>query len=61
MEEILKQKTKQHQDVQDALKKTGTREIVENSPVDDLWGAGPNGDGRNTMGKLWMKIRSSLK
>lgn len=57
MEQILKAKTEQHEDVRDALKRTGKRAIIENSPVDDFWGIGPNGIGENIVGKIWMKIR----
>ncbi|OGG59721.1 hypothetical protein A2765_03990 [Candidatus Kaiserbacteria bacterium RIFCSPHIGHO2_01_FULL_56_24] len=57
MEEIVKAKYEQHADVRKVLGRTGTRQIFENSPVDDFWGLGPNGDGGNALGKLWMKIR----
>lgn len=60
MAEILKAKLEQHEDVQDALKRTGDRKIIENSPVDSFWGIGPNKDGQNMLGNLWMKIRDSL-
>lgn len=60
MEELLKAKADQHEDVRDTLKKTGTRDIIENSPVDNFWGAGPDGKGKNMVGKLWMKIRTTL-
>jgi len=59
MEEILRAKLEQHDDVRDALTRTGNRTIVENSPVDSFWGAGPNGDGQNMVGKLWVKIRDT--
>ena len=58
MEEILRAKLHQHEKVREALLRTGDREIVENSPADDFWGAGPNGTGRNELGKLWMKLRT---
>jgi len=60
MEEILKAKASQHEDVGEILKKTSNREIVENSPVDRFWGIGPNKDGQNIVGKIWMKIRETL-
>ena len=59
MEEILKAKAEQHEEVRDILKKTGSRQIIENSPVDNFWGIGPNKDGENMVGKIWMKIRDS--
>lgn len=58
MEEILRAKAEQHEDVREILKKTGNREIIENSPVDSFWGIGPNNDGQNMVGKIWMKIRN---
>lgn len=60
MEEVLRAKAQQHQDVRDVLKKTGSRTIVENSPVDNFWGCGSDGQGENLIGKLWMKIRDEL-
>jgi ribA/ribD-fused uncharacterized protein len=60
MEEILRAKLAQHKDVRDALKRTGMRRIVENSPVDSFWGSGPNKDGKNMLGEVWMKIRKDL-
>jgi len=60
MEEILRAKLEQHEDVQDALKRTGKRKIIENSPVDSFWGIGPNKDGKSMLGNIWMKIRDDL-
>lgn len=60
MREILVAKASQHDDVRECLLKTGKRTIIENSPVDEFWGAGPNGDGVNTIGKLWMEIRDKM-
>lgn len=57
MEELVRMKLDQNEDVQMILEKTGKRRIVENSPWDDFWGCGPKGDGVNMMGKIWMKVR----
>ncbi len=59
MEEILRAKCAQREDVREVLKRSGNRKIVESSPVDAFWGYGPNGDGKNMMGVLWMKIREA--
>lgn len=59
MEEILRAKAEQHPDVKEILEKTGAKKIVENSPFDSFWGAGPDGKGGNNLGKLWMKIRDN--
>jgi ribA/ribD-fused uncharacterized protein len=60
MESILRLKLTQHQEVRDALIKSGSEEIAEDSPVDAFWGRGKDGNGDNQLGKLWMKIRSEL-
>ena len=60
MEEILRAKTEQHEDVQETLRKTGSRKIIENSPVDSFWGIGAEGNGKNVVGEIWMKIRDPL-
>ncbi|MBI2623827.1 MAG: NADAR family protein [Candidatus Liptonbacteria bacterium] len=60
MEEVFRAKAAQNKDVREALKRTGKRMIIENSPVDNFWGAGPNGKGENVVGKIWMKIRDSI-
>ncbi len=57
MEEILRAKLEQHETVRETLKRTGTRKIVENSPIDGFWGIGPDGDGQNMVGVLWTKLR----
>jgi hypothetical protein len=59
MEGILKAKAEQHSDVRNVLMKTEGRQIIENSPVDSFWGIGPDKNGENMAGKLWMKIRDS--
>jgi predicted NAD-dependent protein-ADP-ribosyltransferase YbiA (DUF1768 family) len=28
---------------------------------DDFWGWGPNRDGKNMLGRLWMEIRAELR
>ncbi|MDD5109677.1 MAG: NADAR family protein [Patescibacteria group bacterium] len=60
MEQILRSKAEQHEDVRDALKRTGIRTIIENSPVDNFWGIGPDKKGENAVGKIWMKIRDEI-
>lgn len=57
MEEILRAKYAQHKDVEDALTRSGNKNIMENSPTDSFWGIGADGQGENVIGVLWMKIR----
>ena len=61
MKAIVRAKLEQHEEVKQALKKTGTAEIKENSPVDYFWGIGRDGSGKNEMGKIWMKLRDEIK
>lgn len=60
MYEILLAKVTQHEYVHKKLLQTGNRELIEDSWRDDFWGWGPNRDGKNMLGKLWMKIRDRL-
>lgn len=61
MRGILRAKARQHEYVRRKLLETGDRELVENSWRDDFWGWGPNRDGKNMLGKLWMGIREELR
>jgi ribA/ribD-fused uncharacterized protein len=61
MREILLAKASQHHYVLKKLLATGTRELVEDSWRDDFWGWGPNKDGANMLGKLWMEVREELR
>ncbi len=61
MKEIIKAKANQHPYVMKKLLETGDRELIEDSWRDDFWGWGPNKDGANHMGKLWMEVRKRLK
>lgn len=60
MKNILRAKLEQHSDVREALIQSGDMEIVKEEPKDAFWGAGPDGSGRNELGKLWMDIRTEL-
>ncbi len=60
MEQIVRAKVAQHPYVKKKLLETGDREIVEDSWRDDFWGWGPNKDGQNQLGKIWMRVRSDL-
>lgn len=61
MRDILRAKAEQHEYVRRKLLATGDRELVEDSWRDDFWGWGPNRDGKNMLGKLWMEIRTELR
>lgn len=57
MEEIIREKHAQHPYIQKKLLETVGMDIIEDSPKDAFWGWGPNKDGKNHLGKIWMKIR----
>lgn len=61
MEELLRLKIEQNPYVKKKLLQTENYLIVEDSPKDSFWGWGPNRDGENQLGKLWMKLREELK
>jgi ribA/ribD-fused uncharacterized protein len=61
MEEILRVKLATHSEVREALLATGQAEIVENSQTDSFWGWGPDRQGQNHLGKIWMKLRAELQ
>lgn len=58
---LLLTKTNQHEYVRRKLLETGDRELIENSWRDPFWGWGPNRDGKNMTGVLWMEVRKVLK
>lgn len=61
MKRIIRAKADQHEYVRRKLLATGDRELVENSWRDDYWGWGPNKDGKNMLGRLWMEVRAELR
>lgn len=61
MKEILHAKVAQHPYVKKKLLDSGDRLLVENSWRDDFWGWGPNKDGANHLGNIWMKVREEVR
>jgi ribA/ribD-fused uncharacterized protein len=61
MLDILRAKAAQHEYVRRKLLATGERELIEDSWRDDFWGWGPNRDGQNMLGRLWMQVRDELR
>jgi ribA/ribD-fused uncharacterized protein len=61
MLEIIRAKAAQHEYVRRKLLATGNRELIENSWRDDFWGWGPNRNGKNMLGRLWMQVREELR
>ena len=61
MLDILRTKADQHEYVRRKLLETGNTPLIECSWRDDFWGWGPNKDGQNMLGKLWMQVREELR
>jgi hypothetical protein len=61
MREILYAKATQHEYVRRKLLATGDRELIEDSWRDSFWGWGEDKGGKNTLGKLWMEVRTELR
>ena len=61
MERVLRAKFVQHRSAQSLLLSTGQKRLVEDSPVDSVWGSGRNNDGENLLGKALMKLRDELR
>lgn len=61
MRDILMVKAMGHEYVRRKLLQTGDRELIENSWRDPVWGWGPNRDGLNMLGKLWMEVRTEIR
>ena len=61
MEKLLRLKLEQNPYVLKKLLETNGYYIVEDSPKDNYWGWGINRNGRNQLGKIWMKLREEYK
>ena len=61
MEKILIAKAQQHEYVMRKLLATGDRELVEDSWRDSFWGWGGDKQGRNELGKCWMRVRDQFR
>jgi ribA/ribD-fused uncharacterized protein len=61
MRAILEAKLAQHEYVQRKLLETDTRLLIEDSWRDAYWGWGPQRDGCNMLGILWMTIRRNVR
>lgn len=60
MENLLKAKLGQNPYVKKKLLQTKNYLICEDSPKDSFWGIGPDRNGQNQLGKLWMKLRDEI-
>ena len=51
----------QHADLAARLLATGDAELIEDSTRDGFWGAGPDGQGTNWLGRVLMEVRAELR
>lgn len=61
MLEICRHKLQQNPYVWHKLQLTNNEHLVEDSPVDGFWGWGADRQGRNELGKVWMKLREEVQ
>lgn len=61
MRTILREKAHQHDYLRSMLMASGNRELIDTSWRDPFWGWGPDGKGKNIVGKLWMEFRAELR
>lgn len=61
MKDILRNKINQHPYVLKKLLQSGERTIIEDSWRDSTWGWGPNKDGKNLLGNIWMELRKEYR
>jgi len=61
MYDALKAKFTQHQELQKLLLDTENNLLIEHTELDNYWGDGGNGKGKNKLGKLLMKLRTAFR
>ena len=60
MYQAVRAKFEAHADLKMLLLSTGAEEIIENAPGDYYWGCGKDGNGKNRLGVLLMRVREEL-
>ena len=61
MLDICRHKLAQHAYIRIKLDATRDMRLVEDSPKDSFWGIGPDGQGQNQLGTIWMQLREELR
>lgn len=61
MEQILRAKLEQHPHIRERLIGSGDVEIIKHSMEDPFWGIGPDQNGKNHLGKIWMNLREEAR
>lgn len=57
MRKVVELKFRQHPELMKQLLETGNSILVEDSPVDEFWGCGESGIGKNRLGHILMDVR----
>jgi hypothetical protein len=60
MRKAVQKKFETHDDLRQMLLETGDEDLVEHSRGDSYWGSGPDGNGKNMLGKVLMEVRPAL-
>lgn len=60
MRQAVLRKFETHTDIREILLSTGKELIVEQSPTDNYWGSGADGNGKNKLGQILMEVRDIL-
>lgn len=61
MEEVVRLKFTQHPALKEELLSTGNAPLVEAADIDAFWGFGPDGKGKNELGRALMKLRQRFR
>jgi len=61
MRKCVFKKFETYADIREILLNTGQSDIVEDSPYDDYWGIGRDGNGKNMLGKILVETREKLR
>lgn len=60
MKSAVRAKFNTHSDIKDILLSTGNQNLIEDSPIDYVWGCGKDGTGKNLLGKILIEVREEL-
>lgn len=60
MRKALLAKFTQNDDCRLLLLSTMGNDLIEDAPWDSIWGNGPNGNGKNLLGKLLVEVREEI-
>jgi len=60
MKKVVEKKFKQNGVIREQLIATKPARIIENSPRDDYWGIGKNGNGANKLGEILEQVRDAF-